>query len=181
MDNGVKKIPLKMSEKNHTMSNNVDHMILHMTQDKHDCGGPRESEEEDTAGEGGDTPSLDSMTTDWQTDLHDPIDFIETHPRDFGCRQRLDGPAPHCYAHSFDEGVRVGRGVLGEAQYEKWSLLMQMEDGSKKGTFLPIHIFVTMCVLYIPKSIPLSLQFYPPSSSFSVPANVPSCFHPFPP
>lgn len=130
--------------------------------------------EEDTAGEGMDTPPLDSVTTDGYTDHLDPIDFIETHPRDWGQHhhQRLDVAHPQGYAHPFNKGVCVGRGVIREAQYEKLSMLMQMEDGSKKGDH-----FLTLCYDLFP--IPFHLpRLYPPSPSSLCSSLPPPCLLP---
>lgn len=71
-----------------------------------------EESDEDTAGEGGETLPRESTTTDAFTDPLDPIDFIET--------------TPHDYAHHFSSG----KGII---QYDHWNILIQDEDGSKKG------------------------------------------------
>ncbi len=82
----------------------------------------------DTAGEGRDTP-LDSMTTDGYTDHLDPIDFIETHPRDFGCgSSALD--RVHLVGHG--RGLNItGGGVVHEVQYDRWGMIVNVEDNKK--------------------------------------------------
>ena len=90
-------------------------------------------EDNDTAGEGLDTP-LDSMTTDGYTDNQlDPIDFIETHPRDFAHgRQTLNEP-PHFIGHG---NWRIGGGgVVQDIQCDRWGVVVQVEDSGKKGKF----------------------------------------------
>ena len=136
MNDRVRSRPIKTGEESHVISNDNKGHEDHMDQNEQWYGDAVESEE-DTAGEGVDTPPVDSVTTDGYTDHLDPIDFIETQPRDYG-RHHHQHPFgmshPQGYSHSFDKGVGVvGRGVICEAQYEKWSMIMQMEDGNKKG------------------------------------------------
>ena len=86
------------------------------------------SEEEDTAGEGCETfpPDSSSTATDAVTDpLEPPIDFIETRPR---------GHAP---SHCFNGAIGHSKGVFpappSSVHYENWSILMEMEESSKRG------------------------------------------------
>jgi len=109
------------------VSNRADHLQVKVVDSE---------EDNDTAGEGLDMP-LDSMTTDGYTDNQfDPIDFIETHPRDFTHgRQALNGP--HFMGHG--QSWRIGGGgvVQGDAvqdiQYDRWGMVVQVEDSGKKG------------------------------------------------
>lgn len=199
MDSRERNRPIRTGVESHVVSNDDEGHVIsqeedHMVQSDENWHGNTRESEEDTAGEGMDTPPLDSVTTDGYTDHMDPIDFIETHPRDCGRnRQRLGGPHPQGYTHSFEEDVGVGQGVIREAQYEKWSMLMQMEDSNKKGdhyiplcvslTFLPLHFDSTTYLQYFC----CILSFYvspfatalPPSSCSLL--SLFSSFSPFPP
>lgn len=89
--------------------------------------------EEDTAGEEGETlpPESSTTTTDAVNDPLEPIDFIETRP-----------PPHHHHAHCYNGAVGHGRGVFppppSTVHYENWSILVEMEEGGKKGEYLCI-------------------------------------------
>ena len=119
---------LVLSSEDHTIPSK-GHVI---PGDDHFHGKAAESEDDnDTAGECLDMP-MDSVTTDGFTDHMDPIDFIETHPRDFGHgrQQHLNGPHLQGYGRSLGIG---GGGVVQDVQNERWGMVLQMEDSNKKG------------------------------------------------
>lgn len=86
-----------------------------------------EDSDEDTAGERGDILPHDSTsttTTDAVNDPVEPIDFIESRPQN--------------HTHCFNGAIGPGRSVLptpSNIHYENWSILVEMEENSRKGGF----------------------------------------------
>ena len=103
-------------------------VVGHVTQRMKLSLSDESNEEASTAEEGRDSvPNYESTTTDNIMESMEPVDYIESNPRlGSGIRYHTNGALIGNH----------GSNAMPDHRYENWSVVVQVDDGSKKSKFV---------------------------------------------